>query len=66
MNLPSYMRASALAVALSVTAAIIMTLAEIGHPAPDGVSTIASLDVRAPLGLVRDALRSAVASLGRG
>jgi hypothetical protein len=37
------MRAAALVAALSTTAAILVTVAEIGHPPPDGVSTLALL-----------------------
>lgn len=43
MSLPLYTRASALVVALSTTAAIIVTVAEIGLPPPDGRGAIASL-----------------------
>jgi hypothetical protein len=41
MHLPLHMRALALVVALSATAAIIVTVAETGHPAPDGQGVFA-------------------------
>lgn len=43
MNLPLHTRAAALVIALSTTAAIIVTLAEMGHPPPDGSGAILSL-----------------------
>jgi hypothetical protein len=46
MNLPLHTRALALVTALSTTAAIIVTVAEIGHPSPDGYGVIASVFVR--------------------
>jgi hypothetical protein len=41
MGLPLHTRAAALAAALSTTAAIIVTMAEIGHPPPDGTGMLA-------------------------
>ncbi len=41
MHLPLHLRAVALVVALSTTAAIIVTVAETGHPAPDGEGAFA-------------------------
>ena len=46
MNLPLHTRALALAVALSTTAAILTTVAEIGHPSPDGYGVIAGVFLR--------------------
>jgi hypothetical protein len=47
MGLPLHARAAALAAALSTTAAIIVTMAEIGHPPPDGAGML-SLFLGAP------------------
>jgi hypothetical protein len=46
MGLPLHARAAALVAALSTTAAIVVTIAEIGHPPPDGAGMLAFL--RAP------------------
>lgn len=43
MHLPLHTRALALVVALSTAAAIVITVAEIGHPPPDGQGVIALL-----------------------
>jgi hypothetical protein len=43
MHLPLHTRALALVVALSTTAAIIVTVAQTGHPPPDGQGVIALL-----------------------
>ena len=43
MGLPLHTRAAAFAASLSIAAAVIITVAEIGHPPPDGVGAIASL-----------------------
>lgn len=43
MGLPLHTRAAALVASLSVTAAIIVTVADIGHPPPDGAGAIAFL-----------------------
>jgi hypothetical protein len=43
MGLPLHARAAALVAALSTTAAIIVTMAEIGHPPPDGAGMLAFL-----------------------
>lgn len=43
MGLPLHVRAAALAASLSVTAAVIITVADIGHPPPDGAGAIAFL-----------------------
>jgi len=43
MHLPLHTRAAALVVALSATASIIVTLAEMGHPPIDGRGAILSL-----------------------
>ena len=49
MGLPLHTRAAALAASLSIAAAVIITVAEIGHPPSDGVGMIASLLQPAPL-----------------
>ena len=43
MHLPLHTRAFSLLAALSTTAAIIVTIAEIGHPPSDGYGLIATL-----------------------
>jgi hypothetical protein len=43
MSLPLHTRAAALVAALSTSAAVIVTVAEIGHPAPDGQGLVATL-----------------------
>jgi hypothetical protein len=43
MGLPLHTRAAALAASLSVTAAVIITVAEVGHPPPDGAGLLAFL-----------------------
>ena len=48
MHLPLHTRAAALVVALSTTASIIVTLAEMGHPPIDGRGAILSLLAPAP------------------
>ena len=45
MGLPLHTRAAALVAALSTTAAIIVTMAEIGHPPPDGYGLLSLLQV---------------------
>ena len=41
MGLPLHARAAAFVAALSTTAAIIITMADIGHPPPDGAGMLA-------------------------
>jgi hypothetical protein len=48
MDLPLHARAAALVAALSTTAAIVVTIAEIGHPPPDGAGMLAFLQVPMP------------------
>ena len=48
MHLPLHTHAAALVVALSATASIIITLAEMGHPPLDGRGAILSLFAPAP------------------
>jgi hypothetical protein len=48
MHLTLHLRALALVVALSTAAAIIMTIAETGHPAPDGQGVFALLTMPQP------------------
>ena len=60
MNLPFYARALCAIVALSIAAAMVITVAEIGHPAPDGIGAIASL-LRPQPGRAADVTRSAAA-----
>ena len=43
MDLPLYTRAAAFVVACSTAASIIVTVAEMGHPPPDGRGVIESL-----------------------
>jgi hypothetical protein len=43
MSLPLHTRAAALVAAMSTAAAVIVTVAEIGHPPPDGQGVVASL-----------------------
>lgn len=43
MSLPLHTRAAALVAAMSTAAAVIVTVAEIGHPPPDGQGIVASL-----------------------
>ena len=62
MGLPLHTRAAALAASLSIAAAVIITVAEIGHPPSDGVGMISSLLVPAsPLGSAGDGPRTQVA-----
>jgi hypothetical protein len=43
MGLSLHTRATALVASLSIAAAVIVTVAEIGHPPPEGAGMIASL-----------------------
>jgi hypothetical protein len=56
MSLPLHTRAMALVVAVSTTSAIIITVAELGHPPADGYGAIATL-------LLPESMRTAPMSL---
>lgn len=45
MSLPLHTRAAALVAALSTAAAVLVTVAEMGHPPPDGQGLVAQLVV---------------------
>lgn len=51
MGLPLHLRAAALVASLSITAAVIVTVAEIGHPSPDEAGVVAFV-----IGAARSAL----------
>lgn len=53
MNLPLHVRAFSMVVALCITAATVITVAEIGHPPDDGIGAIASLVIRHAAALLR-------------
>jgi hypothetical protein len=56
MGLPLHTRAAALAASLSIAATVVITVAEIGHPSPNGVGMIASLfDSLSSPGVIGDA-----------
>ena len=56
LQLPLHTRAGALVASLATTAFIIITLAEMGHPPPDGRGAILSLLVPVPVPAARAGL----------